>query len=65
MWAQGVTDGGSLGQLCVDREAAVDFCARLDAVSRRAIRWELVEVQATESRAAHAEAENILREIQR
>lgn len=56
IWCHGVVDGGSLGQLVNDEEQAAEFCQRIDWLSRKAIRWQLVPVQATESREAHAEA---------
>ena len=62
IWAQGTTEGGSLGQLCETEEAAERWCDLIDSVSRRPVRWQLVEVTATESRAAHAEAQDKLRQ---
>ena len=62
IWVEGVTEGGSFGQLCVDEPAAEAFCDALDRASRLPIRWRLVEVAATESREAHAEAQARLRE---
>lgn len=60
IWVRGETDGGSLGQLCVDREAADRFCELMQSSVANPIRWTLVEVEATEGRAAHEEAERNL-----
>jgi len=63
IWVQGVTDGGSLGQLVTDREQADEFVARLDALSSKPIVWTFVPVQSRDSRDAHAEAQKLLQEI--
>jgi hypothetical protein len=60
IWAYGETQGGTLGQLCESEKAAERFCDAIQAATVNPIRWTLVEVEATESRAAHDEAQKKL-----
>jgi hypothetical protein len=57
IWVHGETQGGTLGQLCESELAAERFCDLMQASVTNEIRWTLVEVEATESRAAHEEAQ--------
>jgi len=63
IWVQGVTAGGSLGQLVFSQDQADEFVAHFNAISSKPIAWTFVPVQSRDSREAHAEAQKYLQEI--
>jgi len=61
IWAHGEVDGGTLGQLLPEHRAA-EWCALMDRVSAKPIRWTLIPVASGDSREAWDEAQIFLAE---